>query len=298
MRGLLMLNVQELERQWLRYKIKSFLPKILSVLAVFIVSIIMIIIFSKEDTPTPTTSNVPIAVGSIQPNNAKQQSQKNELHVVDNENVSSSVSNLEKTKEVTQKEISHSQIVLAPSLDFIDTLKDMPKENVTKFHIQPVEEKEVELKVEEHKNIPKIAKLNKPKTTENIVTDNSVVESYVLENETENKIKSSNFSINIKEEEADIQEVITRFKNNKNPALSLFVAKRFYAIKNYPEAYNYALLTNNINSDIEESWLIAAKSLNKLGKKEESIRLLNQFIGKSHSIRGTMILEQIKNGTL
>jgi tetratricopeptide (TPR) repeat protein len=286
-----MLNVQELERQWLRYKIKSFLPKISLLFALLVIAIVIIVIFLKNDEAESDTANEATTNQVAKVDNSKQLSPKQNNESLNNINTGSSLSNLE-VKETTPPK-TQSQITLTPSLNFIDTLKEIPQEVAPKPVLQPVEEKKDTVEVEEHKHIPLITQPNRAELLQSSSSENPVVEE-----EVKSKKTHSNFSINIKEEEADIQEVITRFKNNKNPALSLFVAKRFYAIKNYHDAYNYALMTNNINSDIEESWLIAAKSLYKLGKKEESIRLLNEFINKSHSIRGTMILEQIKNGTL
>lgn len=288
-----MLNVQELERQWLRYKLKSYLPKILLSSTVLIVFIVVIVIFFRDNTADSDLTHEITHIETTQHNTAKIIDQKQQTL---NHYVSSSPASNHEVKESTQAQNeTSSQITLTPSLNFINTLKEMPKETISKPIAQPAKTREVNVVIEDHKDIPAITQPDKRKALQSHPAE------HVTEDKKVNLIAKkppSQFSINIKEEEADIQDVITRFENNKNPALSLFVAKRYYAIKNYDNAYNYALLTNDINPDIEESWLIAAKSLDKLGKKKEAIRLLNKFIDKSHSIRGTMILEQIKDGTL
>lgn len=96
----------------------------------------------------------------------------------------------------------------------------------------------------------------------------------------------------------DIQDVIKRFKKNKNPALSLFVAKRYYRIGNYQQAYNYALMTNELNSNIEDSWLIFAKSLYKLDQKEMAIKTLKTYYDDSGSVKAKITLDQMQKGTL
>lgn len=96
----------------------------------------------------------------------------------------------------------------------------------------------------------------------------------------------------------DIQDVIKRFKKNKNPALSLFVAKRYYRIGSYQEAYNYALMTNELDSNIEDSWLIFAKSLYKLDQKEMAIKTLKTYYDDSGSVKAKITLDQMKKGTL
>ena len=68
----------------------------------------------------------------------------------------------------------------------------------------------------------------------------------------------------------DIHELEERFKNNSNPNLGLYIARYHYDHGNYTESYNYALKTNAINSTMDESWLIFAKSLVKLGKEDQA----------------------------
>lgn len=96
----------------------------------------------------------------------------------------------------------------------------------------------------------------------------------------------------------DIQDVIARFKKNKNPALSLFVAKRYYNIGNYQQAYNYALITNELDSNIEDSWLIFSKSLYHLDQKEMAIKTLQTYYQDSGSVKAKIALDQMNEGEL
>lgn len=95
----------------------------------------------------------------------------------------------------------------------------------------------------------------------------------------------------------DIQDVIARFKKNKNPALSLFIAKRYYAIGNYQQAYNYALITNELDRNIEDSWLVFAKSLYKLDQKDMALKTLKTYQNDSGSVKAKITIEQMENGT-
>ena len=101
-------------------------------------------------------------------------------------------------------------------------------------------------------------------------------------------IKENNYS--------DIAKIIHRFNKNNNPLLSLFVAKRYYKLGKYREARNYALITNNINQNIEASWLIFSKSLVKLGEKKKAISTLQKYIEYSHSHSATILLDEIRSG--
>ena len=110
-------------------------------------------------------------------------------------------------------------------------------------------------------------------------------------------VKQPALSIQRESDMKDIQDVIARFKKNKNPALSLFIAKRYYAIGNYQKAYNYALITNELDSDIEDSWLIFAKSLYKLDQKEMAVKTLKTYQSESGSVKARITLEQMESGT-
>ena len=94
----------------------------------------------------------------------------------------------------------------------------------------------------------------------------------------------------------DIHEIEERFKVNSNPHLGLYIARYHYEHANYTEAYNYALKTNSINSTIEESWLIFAKSLVKLGKNDQAKKTLQLYISQSNSDSAKSLLYSIEQG--
>ncbi len=273
-----MLNVQELERKWLRYKIKSYLPKAL--LAIILISAIIFIVIYSLSSNTPDKVEIKKTATNLE---------KKHLKLTSEENITTPTKEIKLKKHSLKRIKEQSQLTLKPSLSFMESLKNIPKE-VTSRKPKPKPKPKLQ---------NKIKNLKKPLIEENkeTIPDNTIAEE-TSTNIKEEKVPVAKMLINVKQEEADIQDVIRRFKKNKNPALSLFIAKRFYAIEKYQDAYNYALITNDINSEIEDSWLIAAKSLNHLNKKDQAINLLNEFILKYNSIRAKMILQQIKDGTL
>jgi hypothetical protein len=281
-----MLNVQELERQWFRYKIKSYLPKILLLIVILILSILALVFSFNSDIPPNTSVTISKTTDSTTP------TKKKKLSISKITTTPSIPVKLpQETIQMEKKPLNQEQLTIKPSFGFINAITYIPDEPILKptpLKAKPILKKEPELKIIDHKNIEPIEETNiKIEEQEPL---------FIATNKL--KKENSNFSINIKQEETDIQEVLKRFYNNKNPVLSLFVAKRFYAMKKYRDAYNYALITNEINAEIEESWLIAAKSLTKLNKKDKAIDLLNKFITESNSIQAVMLLEQIKSGTL
>ncbi|SFV75694.1 Transformation system protein [hydrothermal vent metagenome] len=103
----------------------------------------------------------------------------------------------------------------------------------------------------------------------------------------------------MREKNGDLKDVLQRFQENQNPALGLFIARKYYKLKEYQKAYNYALETNKINSQVEESWIIFAKSLYHLQQKQKALEVLQQYIqnnGDSPKIRE--LYDAIQRGTL
>lgn len=95
----------------------------------------------------------------------------------------------------------------------------------------------------------------------------------------------------------DIHEIEDRFKDNSNPNLGVYIAKYHYDHGNYSEAYNYALKTNSINNSIDDSWLIFAKSLVKLGKEEQAKKTLQLYISNSNSQAAKNYLDTLSKGS-
>ena len=94
----------------------------------------------------------------------------------------------------------------------------------------------------------------------------------------------------------DIQDILNRFEDTNNPALSLIIAKKYYNSGDYTKAYDYSLITNDIDDSINDAWIIFAKSLVKLNKKYKAMDALNTYIEKSHSPEAKMLLNDIESG--
>jgi hypothetical protein len=109
-------------------------------------------------------------------------------------------------------------------------------------------------------------------------------------------VKKSSIQIDRQNTHDDINQVIKRFKKNNNPALSLFIAKKYYQLGEYHQSYNYSLMTNEIDNDIEASWIIFAKSLVKLNEKSMAVETLNKYISHSNSHRAKILLDNISSG--
>lgn len=94
------------------------------------------------------------------------------------------------------------------------------------------------------------------------------------------------------------KEVAKRFRMGHDPDDSLFLAKAYYLKGMYKKAEYWALQTNKVNEDIEESWLVFAKAKAKQGHRNEAIRVLNEYIKRTDSAEAKIVLNKIKKGVL
>ena len=260
-----MLNIHELETKWLHYKVKSYIPRIIiSISSVIIIVIVYSLEFStKENTETPVT---------IKNTTTKDTIKKEILPPVN-----------EKTA-TTKVIVKNTKTLMSPSMDFMRTISS----SSPKYYSTDTNKK---IRTNKTENIKPIIKTEKPKET-------TKVEVAIVEVPKVEVVKTSAIKIKRRNTQEDIQHVISRFRKSNNPALSLFVAKKYYELKDYNQAYNYALITNELNNDIEESWIIFAKSLVKLNKKTKAIKILDRYIKHSHSHKAKLLLDNIRLGRM
>lgn len=298
-----MLNIHDLEARHTKYRIKQLMPYIMlfiSVITIFILTYFLINFSSNANKESiaeaeQNISQLPVAKNSAntpittkEENNISTQSS----YEMPSEEMKEALAE-EINRQITQRE--ESKISLTPSLGF---MKNMQSKN-TKFYDNeslllkqqivdisaPIDE---EVAFEETHSIPE-QEIEQKTVAKPTVELKKIAPTPVEENK-------GSISIAKKNDTNDIQDVIKRFKVNNSPALGLFIAKRYYQIGEYEKAYEYALLTNNINNGIDESWLIFSKSLVKLGKKDAAIETLKKYIENSGSKQAKQLLDEISSG--
>lgn len=250
-------NINELEKRWLNYKIKSYLPHAGAILTsiLLFVYIFNAVDFTNEKEKEKFVKKQIIAKEVIE------KKEKPEINIVNNDSIKSDITNNDKT------------ISLTPSLDFIKRLRI---NSINSYEPETIE--------------------SKPPQSQNnndIKDDTTVVQN---KHNIEFEEKAITMTLVKQETVDDINHVIKRFKKSNNPALSLFIAKKYYKLKNYHKAYNYALITNGLNNNIDESWIIFSKSLVKLDKKKRAIDTLEKYIEQSSSINAQVLLNNIQSG--
>jgi hypothetical protein len=275
-----MLNVHELERRWLRYRIRRYVP--VGIAAVSVIALLSVSIYvwpllntaesetfsaSVAEVPQPTTPKTESSTPAAEP-------EKTVAHA------SPAAVPAATVKRPEPAAAAPSKTVLSPSMSFMNRL----------------EASSTAPKVE--KSVPP----KKPETAKKTAAEKNVVRTAPAEQTTVKKPKATvqpqPGSLSITQEEAnDLNDVVKRFETNKSPALSLFLARRYYDLEQYDLSYEYALRTNEIDSSIEESWLLFARSLVKLGRKDEALKTLGSYARHSNSARAKMLLDEIREGT-
>lgn len=271
-----MLNTRDLENRWFKYKIKSYIPYIIITLS-SIVIIVVLSFFINSDEEDKTIILVDKKEAEPQQKYVNQKNKTVNIKIPE-EKVKSEA--LVPTKATLDNNSSNhdKSLKLSPSLNFI---KKMQHSSLPYYDNEP-------------------AAYHKVKTTKKDPVEEIVEEIQDLTvNEATNvtvEEEVKKITINRRDAADDIKHIIKRFKKNNNPALSLFVAKKYYELGDYHKAYNYALITNQINRDIEASWIVFSKSLVKLNEKEMAIKTLKEYIENSHSSSAKILLDEIVSG--
>ena len=274
-----MLNINELENRWKRYRIKSYIPHLVIFVSTLIIVILSLTFFtSNKDQVDEMVSikplELPLKQAEVEPREKKETSEP----IVQKEQRVEPAHEVEKTqivKHVT-KSSNEKKITLTPSLDFMKSIN----RDALPYYTQSDEQTPSQRENEELNE-------NQEESKSNNIQENKIQIQ---------KEKSETISIKRGTTQDDIQHVLKRFKQNNNPALSLFVAQKYYDLGDYHNSYNYALITNEINNNIEESWIIFTKSLVKLGQKDMAVKTLKQYLEYSNSDKANRLLDEIVSG--
>ena len=90
------------------------------------------------------------------------------------------------------------------------------------------------------------------------------------------------------------KDVEKRFYESHDTDDSLFLAKSYFRKGNYKKSEYWALQTNKVNPNMEESWILFVKSKVKLGRKGEAIRVLENYVKRSNSNLAKNLLYKLK----
>ncbi|WP_345977447.1 CDC27 family protein [Sulfurimonas sp. HSL3-7] len=308
-----MLDVLELEKRWFRYRLKKILPLLITAVILLTVGtatsylyiaypdMIKNLVENEQSVVQKTRPIVEtnITIKSVPPKRLSIDDEQNILRPSLNfmYNIEDQVINYTNTEVIktasAAKEIKTQQSVKAKSTPKSAVQTEKKTTSVPKQHtkVAKVQKKQPTAKkvVKVAEPVKEVVKVVEPVKEVVLVKENTIVakkEPETLFVQIDHKQISDN----------ELNSVIKRFEKQNKPALSLFIAKKYYEQGNYKEAYNYALKTNNLNPDIEDSILIFCRSLVKLGRKEEAVTTLQAYLQKTYSVQASILLNEIQLG--
>jgi hypothetical protein len=95
-----------------------------------------------------------------------------------------------------------------------------------------------------------------------------------------------------------IETMKQKFAKSRSSRDALLLAKAFYRVKNYKASEKWALESNKLDSNLDESWIIFAQAKAKLGKQNEAIKILAMYYKRTKSPQVKAVIEKIKMGKL
>jgi tetratricopeptide (TPR) repeat protein len=112
----------------------------------------------------------------------------------------------------------------------------------------------------------------------------------------QSEVKHVDIQVSSKKTEFTVKEIESRFHFAKDKDDALFLARYYFDKKKYKQALKWALETNKLDSDIEESWLLFGRSKAKLGQRMEAIRVLQAYYDRTGSKKAKALLDKVRRG--
>jgi len=99
-----------------------------------------------------------------------------------------------------------------------------------------------------------------------------------------------------KEETSSVKKSSFIIETNSLPSFAtcIALAKKYYAKKDYKNALKWAKYANIQNKKDPQSWIISAKSLYKMGKKKEALKVLNVYYSYTGSPEIKKLIEEMR----
>jgi len=95
---------------------------------------------------------------------------------------------------------------------------------------------------------------------------------------------------------SQLEDLLRRYKDNKNSKIATHIANRYFQEKNFKDAYRYSLEANELDPSSQESWIITAKSLFKMDKKTDAVHILRSYLSAYQSKEIKTLLFKMLSG--
>ena len=266
-----MINTKELEKRWFRYKAKG----LILIFAIFAIFFLLLyggyFILYKLDLETKKSEMI--------------EEQRVEERSVEIEPVQE-ILDINFTEPILFDEIidieeleETEDILLSPTIPIVD----LDEEKKTQHRSR----KRVVHRQKEHKEHHKEKKATYLTVKELAVVNGHSAKS--VERKTINLHKSSNNYLNIMKE---------KFNQNKNPREALLIAQAYYRAGNYENSEKWALKANNLDKNLDESWLLFASSQERLGRREEALKILLTYYRRSKSPKAKALIDKMRTKSI
>lgn len=121
----------------------------------------------------------------------------------------------------------------------------------------------------------------------NIIEEEKIIDSKI-KNKPETQI------VSISKTERDFLTILKdKFSKNPTYVTAISIAEEYFKNSNYIEALSWSIKANEIDDKKDDSWLIFAKSKDKLNKGAEAIHALKIYLSKNQSNRVEDLLNKL-----
>jgi len=94
------------------------------------------------------------------------------------------------------------------------------------------------------------------------------------------------------------EDVEKRFVQSNDIDDALFLARSYYKKENYKKSESWAYEVNKLDSNLEEGLFIFIKSKVKLGRKNDALSILSNYLKRTNSEKAKNLLYKIENNKL
>ena len=273
-------DIIELEKKWLKYKIKQKSKVYIFILVISILAFIFYTIYNSQqkDIYTQTTTKNINPIKQTKP------------LVIENNNNSKKNTN---TISVVKKSIpSENNVSISPKV-----VKEKIISKPYYFKLKSTEQGSELFSSNGFLTLNIEHNIEKQEDTEKIVKQiiQPIRETQISTNNKEVKKQKTKISIDMKEIDT-IAYLKDKYYSTSSIVFALMLAEEYYYEKKYKQALKWALTANDIDSQNTKSWYWFAKSKVKLGKIEDATRALKAYLANNNSKRLSTLLHKIELG--
>ena len=279
-----MINTKKLEKRWYKYKSRRVLSS-LSVVASF---------------PILLGGAYFLYMDYLKRDNLFYISKIDQTKITSNSNQSilTNVSQEKSLKEVSKDVKSNSseefkeELSLEPVIPIIDMEREERVKRVVRHKKVSKRKQYVQVKRQVKAEVMPQVKKSHSQPTQYLTKSEMVTVSHEPQVRKFKKINLHGTSHNY------IETIHKKFLKSNQPREALLLAKAYYNKGEYNKAESWSLKANKLDRNLEESWLLFAKAKAKLGKKQESVKILASYYKKTRSPKAKALINEVKRGQI